>query len=226
MIINGWLSWAERDPGPPEKVYSQANACRGLIPHSQEGTQEGSRARMFCMDMYLEEERGQWRFTDYAAVSWTASILRDGTCIEHYPLTASCWTTGSRYPNTHFPSLEFEGFQHEALTEPQEDTFVRVICETSSEYGWKPKRPVNPSDVSASLYEHRECVRWGSKPTACPSDRINWTTVLRKVKEVSEKDKLIKALCEDGRRMDQILRAFLRRDYRRLEALARSAQRK
>ena len=35
-----------------------------------------------------------------------------------------------------------------------------------------------PDDLSANLYEHSECVRFGSAPTSCPSARIPWDRIL------------------------------------------------
>jgi hypothetical protein len=125
------------------------------------------------------------RFTDYAAASVHGSMLRGGHVIQHYPFTVSCWASGSRYPNTHFIAFENEdvytaGHPDETipLTGPQVEANMRIIRELSAWKGWIPRRPADAQDMTANLLEHRECVRFGSAGTACPSGRIPWDIII------------------------------------------------
>ena len=126
---NGWLGWAERTPGPVDKVYSQANTGQGYVPHSMVGYLVGWYDRLF--DTSREEDG---RYTAYAAASVHGSILRDGRVIQHYSFKSSCWASGNRYANTHFIALENEGGyspHDEPLTPEQFAANVRIILELS-----------------------------------------------------------------------------------------------
>lgn len=174
---DGWLDWAERVPGPADKVYGVPNAGIGYIPHSAVGYYSGWASRLFSADRLANGD-----YSVYAAVSCHGWIAYDGTVKQHYPFTASCWASGSRYPNTHFIAFENEGgFRpvDEPLTEAQVASNVRIIRELAAWRGWGGfRRPSHALDTAANLYEHRECVRWGSAPTACPSGRIPWARIL------------------------------------------------
>lgn len=198
----GWLDWAEREPGPADKVYSQPNAAIGYVPHSMVGYLNGWYSRLFCTDMYWDSGRQIYRYTPYAAASVHGSVLYSGHVIQHYPLTASCWGAGSRYPNTHLVQFETEGGppgdEHEPFTEGQLEAHLRIIRDISSWRGWRPRRPIDAADLDATLYEHRESTRWGSEPTACPSGRTLtlWETVLARRNEMptAEEWKVVAAL--------------------------------
>jgi hypothetical protein len=177
---DGWFDWAERNPGPAEKVYSEPNSAIGYVPHSMVGQLNGWYSRLFCMDRTPDG-----RFTDYAAASVHGSVLRGGQVIQHYPITASCWASGSRYPNTHFVAFEHEsvytaGHPDESipLTGPQVEATVRIIRELAQARSWTARRPKDGADLTATLYEHRECRRWGSAGTSCPSGRIPWDVIV------------------------------------------------
>ncbi len=175
------------DEEPPDKVYSAVNAVEGYVPHSAVGYLPGWLGRLFS-----NARLPNGRYTPYAAASIHGWIPYNGKVLQHYPFTASCWGSGSAYPNTHFPAFENEGGapgnESEALTDFQLYTNERIVWELADHYGWVPKRPRGPSDVSASLYEHRECVRWGSTYTACPSGRMTklWVKVEEDMKKIAE----------------------------------------
>lgn len=172
---DGWLDWAERVPGPPEKQYSQTNTAQGYIPHSAVGWYGGWLNRLLST-----ERRPDGRYTDYAAASVHGFIFYNGKVIQHYPFTVSCWASGNRQANCNFVAFENEGGYQpvdEALTIPQLDMNIRIICEISEWKGWTPQRGVN-------LLEHHEAVeRWGGDSTACPSERIPWAEIMRQVTE-------------------------------------------
>lgn len=185
---DGWLDWAERLPGPADKVYSQPNAAAGYIPHSMVGWRQGWYARLFSTTRGADG-----RYTSYAAASVHGSILQDGRVIQHYPFTASCWAAGSYEANTRFVSFENEGGYDppsEPLTAAQVDANVRIIRDLAAWRGWTPRRPTSLHDKTATLYEHRECTRFGSAPTACPSGRIPWDVILARLSAKSEEDEM------------------------------------
>ena len=159
----GWFSWAVRDPGPPERQYAGRNTLKLFIPHSAEGYWP-------VMRQILWGDRGS---------SWFASNLKDGRLIQHYPIYARTWTSGSGYPNYNGLAWENEGVAGEAFTDKQTENCIRIINEVSALTGMKSwRRPLNSADKEAQLYEHNECTRWGSEPTACPSHRVPWSTII------------------------------------------------
>ena len=175
---DGWFDWMERRPGPSDKIYSQRNAVTGLVPHSAVGYYPGWASRLFST-----ERLPNGQYTDYAAASVHIWNPYAGVCYQHYPITDSCWGSGSRFPNTNFVSMECEGGppgnESEPLTDDQIDVMIRVMADLSAwKGGIKWSRPASPTDTMATLYEHNECRRWGSVPTACPSSRIPWEEVL------------------------------------------------
>ena len=182
ITSDGWLDWAERVPGPADKVYAQPNTIEGYVPHSAVGYYSGWSARLFSTD-----RRPDGRYTSYAAASVHGWIGYDGSVIQHYPFTASCWASDSIYPNTHFVAFENEGGfrpENEPLRPAQLAANVRIITELRTRYGWHScRRPTDEQDVSAQLYEHNECTRWGSAATSCPSSRIPWDIVVPAVQD-------------------------------------------
>jgi LysM repeat protein len=182
---DGWLDWATRVPGPADKVNGGVNRAVGYVPHSAVGFYTGWASRLFS------DERGpDGHYSDNAAVSVHGWITYDGTVIQHYPFTACCWSSGSPHPNNNFIAFENEGgFQptNEPLTPAQVAANVKIIRELASWRGWSGfRRPTDESDVAANMYEHRECRRWGSAATACPSDRIPWQQLLQELQAGGE----------------------------------------
>ncbi len=180
MIVDGWLDWATRIPGPSDKRYSQPNAAVGYVPHSAVGFYAGWESRLFSTE---RDPDNPARYSRYAAASVHGWIAYDGSVIQHYPFTVSCWASGNRHANTNFVAFENEGGppgdESERLTAKQIAANVRIIRELSAWQGWKASRPKSRSDNTATLYEHNECVRlWGGGATACPSQRIPWDDIL------------------------------------------------
>jgi hypothetical protein len=182
---DGWFDWMRRKPGPPDKVYSQRNAVDFYVAHSAVGYYGGWVSRLFST---ARDAVG--RYTSYAAVSAHGWIPYDGAVLQHYPLTASCWSSGSREANTRGVAFEIEGGapgkESEPLTEAQRGALQRILEDIAD---WKGvtnaywRRPSGDRDLDATLYEHRECVRFGSGPTACPSNRIPWGELLSELGE-------------------------------------------
>ncbi|MPZ48142.1 MAG: SpoIID/LytB domain-containing protein [Dehalococcoidia bacterium] len=177
ITADGWLDWAARAPGPLDKCYTAVNRGIGYVPHSAVGFYGGWASRLFS-----GERRADGRYTAYAAASVHGWVAYDGSVTQHYPLSASCWASGSEYPNTNFIAFENEGGfdpEDELLTPAQVQANARIIRELAAWRGWPEiRRPHDDGDTAARLYEHHECVRWGSAPTACPSRRIPWDSIL------------------------------------------------
>ena len=182
---DGWLTWAKRVPGPPEKVYSAVNKVEGYVPHSAVGYLPAWLRRL-----QSTERLPNGRYTPFAAASIHGWIPYGGEVLQHYSFLKSCWGSGSAYPNTHFVAFETEGGapgnESEPLMEFQLEMHARIIEELAEWRGWKPRRPRGSSDTGASLYEHRECRRWGSAATACPSGRMTalWVRLEDEMKEI------------------------------------------
>jgi hypothetical protein len=123
--------------------------------------------------------------------SWTFSNPKSGPLLQHAPLGWHTWASGSVAANVRFTSCESEGKAGEPLTPSQVDNLVLLIRAVGEHEGWTLRRPVDDADLSATGYEHRECVRFGSAPTACPSGRINWDVILSKLQEEDEMPKII-----------------------------------
>jgi len=66
------------------------------------------------------------------------------------------------------------GNEDELITDAQLESHVRVVKELTEWKPWVPRRPFGPDDLIATLYEHREMVRFGAEATACPSERMRW----------------------------------------------------
>lgn len=164
---DGWIDWGVRDPGPPDKRYSEPCASAGLVFHSAVGYYHGWRARLFDMSRLANG-----RYTPYAAASVTGFILYDGTLMQHYPIQVSCWASGNWHANTAFNGIEVEG-GYAPVTEvwrpAQLDTAVRLTVEVARVRGWEPR---HEDDANDTLLRHSQCVRlWGGSPTACDSGR-------------------------------------------------------
>jgi len=180
---DGWFDWMRRVAGPPDKVYSQRNAVDFYVAHSAVGYYGGWSSRLFST---TRDASGH--YTTYAAASTHGWIPYDGACVQHYPVTASCWSSGSREANTRGVAFEFEGGapgrESEPLTESQKAALGRILEDIAA---WKGvtnaywRRPANDRDLNATLYEHRECVRFGAGPTACPSNRIAWPELMSRL---------------------------------------------
>lgn len=169
MITDGWLTWAERRDGHPEKVYSQPNAGIGIACHSIVGNLPGhSVPWRFMAD---DREPGQpGMFTPQVAASVMFILYRDGHLIQMYPVTASTWTSGSSGANTNYWAIEAEGGfdpTTEPLTAAAEDTFVRLVTEWEAYSGRRAEPGVN-------ILQHKDLARiYGSASTACASDRYS-----------------------------------------------------
>lgn len=151
----GLLDWADHVPGPGNKVYAEANLGIGIVFHSVEGWYAGA-----IGELMKPERQASWQFT----------LKLDGTLVQHYPVTASCWASGNPTANTSFWSMELEGVQPAPINDAQIMTAQALIAEWE---GWSGKKATR-SEPNKALWLHREvATRWtpNAGPTACPSER-------------------------------------------------------
>ena len=173
MITDGWLTRAVRRDMPATKHgyggFAEPGHKYGLVVHSMEGS--------------LTAALGELDNPDRRA-SWTFSNPKVGPLIQHAPLGWHTWASGSLEANTRFASCEHEGKVGDPLTQSQQDNLVYLITAIHDDQQWAGyNRPISAIDKTAQLYEHRECIRFGSAPTACPSDRIPWLAILDQIVE-------------------------------------------
>lgn len=183
MIINGWVSFAQRMDGHPGKTYTQQNSGEWLTCHSV----VGDLPNHAIPPRFLSDERKpDGSFTDWAAASVQFILYKDGHLIQLYPVTASTWTSGGKEANTRSWSIEAEGggpggaslamplppiqgditfgLFTEPLTAQAITTFVRLVREWEEHNG----RAVEPGD----LRQHKDvAAEFGYAPTACASNR-------------------------------------------------------
>lgn len=164
VIVNGWFDWAIRTPGPDRKQNGGVNLALGIFLHSAEGGDDG------VLNLAVN-----------GPLSWHLSNLADGTLHQHYRLQAQCWHASAA--NNNYVGMEHSGTfaADPTLSEGQVSTAVRVIEELAEWRGWTPKRPTSRTDTSHTLWEHNEVVRLGGTATACPSGRIPWDEILRRL---------------------------------------------
>lgn len=161
---NGWVSWAKRVPGVPDKVYSQRNRMFALIGHSIVGSTQSALGRFLST---ARQPNGQ--YTRQAAASCVFIAEKSGTLIQMYPFWTSTWTSGGPEANTSFVPIEAEGGpignEREPLTDEQVFTLLRLSKEFEALTGRKVIR-------GTTFREHGEVARqFGYAPTACPSGR-------------------------------------------------------
>jgi len=148
----GWLSGCLRAPGPLNKMYPQPNAGEGICVHSVEGTYAGALG-----ELMKPERQASWMFTN----------CLDGRFIQHYPITASTWSSGNVAANTRLWAVESEGFAGTPLNASQVANMLYLASEWEQHSGLDLVR-------KKTLHEHGEVYNWSvpnAGPTACPSNR-------------------------------------------------------
>ena len=164
-----WYPAAQRDHGPANKTggygFVEPSIKVGIVAHSAEGSLQAALN-------VLATGPTSWHFTN----------PKSGGLLQHYQVGMHCWASGGPHANVPYVAIEHEGKAGEPLTDSQTDNLVSLIRWLADGFSWfNPSRPLNSDDLGAELYEHREMVRFGSSPTACPSGRIPWPTILAKL---------------------------------------------
>jgi hypothetical protein len=165
ITADGWLDWAIRLEPATKKVNPGINGARGIFMHSAEGY-----ASVLLDPNSIYGYNGQH--------SWHLTNIFDGRVYQHYPFTARTWhaTAG----NQEYVGVENEGDypKEPTLTEAQIRSSTRFIKEISDWKGWVPSRTGN---ATQTLWEHGEVPWLGGSGTSCPSGRIPWDEILRRL---------------------------------------------
>ena len=146
--------------------YAEPGPKYGLVCHSMEGSLAAGLGEL---------DNPQRR------ASWTFSNPKVGPLLQHFPSGYHPWGSGSGRANVRFDCIESEGKAGEPLNENQLGNLCELIPWLATEHEWEPLRPVDAADLTASLYEHGECIRFGSAPTACPSGRYDWAEIMARL---------------------------------------------
>lgn len=165
-----WASFAVRLDGPAEKTGygGDERALReGAAYHSMEGS----------LSSGLRELANPAR-----SASWTFSNPKQGQMIQHYAVGKHAWANGSRPANEKFVACENEGVAGEALTDSQVANLIELTVWLYTTQEWTTLTRL------ITLWEHNEMTRFGSAPTACPSDRIPWTTIISGAERIIEQE--------------------------------------
>jgi N-acetyl-anhydromuramyl-L-alanine amidase AmpD len=110
--------------------------------------------------------------------SWTFSVAKNGDVYQHVDTDNISWANGSKKANKKFWGIEHEGVAGEPLTLSQEFATTCLMEWLLDTYGLQPVR-------HQVLWEHNEMTAYGASPTACPSGRIPWDTIIPDLEEDS-----------------------------------------
>jgi hypothetical protein len=160
--MSNFYPQAVQMPGPWQKQgYGdlRTRTLKGAVVHSMEGNWQSAIARL----------------DSTAEVSWHFSITLDGIVLQHYPLSSICFHAGF-YANCRWAGIECEGRAGEMLTPQQVKALVYLLIWMANEEGWPGFKLEHDT---GTLHQHR----WYCA-TACPSDRINFTEVIRMATDV------------------------------------------
>jgi Negative regulator of beta-lactamase expression len=155
------------EPGHPAKVgYGdhRYSIKKGAVIHSMEGWTPAA------INMLKDPAQ---------AVSWHFSITKSGAVYQHYDPDLITWHGGGLRANELFVGIEVEGQAPEPLTDRQYDALAELLKWLAAQYGWPTW------DRQVTLWEHRELGRFGSPPTACPSDRIDWQRLIDRLHDTT-----------------------------------------
>lgn len=164
---DGWFDWAERLPGNDWQTNFGKNTLRGLVAHSAEG-----------YAATLLSPTSQYGYKGNH--TWHVSNLFDGHFVQHFPVFARTWH-GTVF-NQACLGIENEGV-NEPLTEHQINNLVKASLDVAAITGYKAFDRLTGFDDPAKflLIEHKQAVIYGGSATACPSGRIPWAEILKRL---------------------------------------------
>lgn len=168
ITADGWVDWAVRIPGVPDKVYSAPNRMLGLIGHSVVGQESDFEDGVPNRFLSLDRE-ADGRYTRNAAASCVFVLRKSGVLIQMYPVTAATWTSGGPEANTSYVPIELEGGlignTDEPMTDQQLASMLRLVADFEAFRGIE----IVPG---VTFREHGElAAELGYDATACPSNR-------------------------------------------------------
>lgn len=210
---DGWIFWAIKDPGPPERWAEFNNATTpvdAIYHHSFEGwfnpVSEGGRySVMNDPDRYPTAWHGTVTGVPcrYKGVVWPA-----GTLFQHYPINARLQHANAG--NVIGPGFELEGTAPTPITDAQIATF-RAIHRDIAE--WRGKGFARDGTGRVGLVEHREAP---GAQTSCPGHRYDrlWIAIATGEEEeemtADEVREMIRAElaayeCPDCKRLNEVI---------------------
>lgn len=144
------------------------------MPHSAVGTYLGWASRLFST---ARLPNGQ--YTPYAAASVHLWMPKEWGVRpkQHYSAWKRCWASSAGFLNLNGVAAETAGGATPNHGEPytawQEFCHARAITDLLVARGIAPVRARSATDLTASIYLHREAVRWGAPFTECDSFRFD-----------------------------------------------------
>lgn len=176
--MSEWAPFAIRRDGPPWKAgytFGVSGPKRGEVKHSAVGSWAGMQS---VLDGPVQS-------------SWHFSVLQDGRVFQHYALSTHCWHGNDTDSDQGVrANLDLIGIEHEGgapgnlsepLTEAQLAATVAVSRWAAEQYGFARFGRFPEQWDCWTLAEHNQV---GNTPTACPSGRIPWDEVIRRLEEV------------------------------------------
>ncbi len=150
-MVELWYPGATVHPGPANKTWGETDVF-GVTCHSSEGNLAGDMAVL----------RSQVR----PRGSWTLYNPRQGPMLQHYPLNAITWHSGSRR-SWGTIGVETEGFAGDPLTASQNGNMIEFLGWCKGNFDW------DELILDLNIFEHNYWVA-----TACPSNRYLWEVLL------------------------------------------------
>lgn len=163
----GWFDWAIRMPGNAWQVNVGRNSLRGLVAHSAEGYESN-----------LLDPNSPWGYKGNH--SWHATNLFEGRFIQHHSLFSQTWH--ANVMNAFTAGIENEGVD-EHLTVAQVNNLVRACKDIAAFKGYTKFARLTATDNPSAflLAEHNQAVLFGGPSTECPSGRIPWEEILKRL---------------------------------------------
>ena len=152
-------------------MYSAPNAGLGIVCHSIEGSVDGALSRFLSTD---RDANGNYTPAAQASVMFINPLA--GTLIQMYPVTASTWTSGNAFANTHLWAVESEGKAGMPLNDNQVANMLRLCQEYEAHTGRTATRGQASPALPRTIWQHNEVWDWSTPnagPTACPSGRYD-----------------------------------------------------
>lgn len=152
--------WRESPKHGYNHGTNDAHLGQGICAHSMEGSLAAAFGRLDGPD----------------EASWHFSVAKDGRIFQHVDTMNIAWANGSEEANSRFWSIEHEGVAGEALTPLQEAATTELMRWLLTTYHLLPV-------LEQTLREHRDMTLFEASPTACPSGRIPWGTIIPALQE-------------------------------------------
>lgn len=104
--------------------------------------------------------------------SWHFSVALNGQVWQHIDSANIAWTSGSYQANKRYWGIECEG-SGAPLTDAQHTAVAAIL-----RWLWATHGTQGGFTRRVTLWEHNEMIIYGSLPTACPSGRVIWITII------------------------------------------------